>query len=125
MAISKLSKAVDRLAEAIGQPASPIQSDAVLQRFEFTFELAWKALRIHLTEEEGIPVSSPKATLKAAFKQGVIETTAESEFLKMLEDRNTSTHVYDESEANEIFVRVRDAHLPAIRSLLNRLRPEQ
>lgn len=122
LAISKFSKAVGRLAEAIEAPPSPIQSDAVLQRFEFTFELAWKALRIYLAEEEGIDVSSPKGTLKAAFKQGLIESAAESGFLKMLEDRNTSTHVYDESEANEIFVRVRDAHYPAIQSLLSRLR---
>ena len=121
LAISKFSKAVGRLTEAIESPPSPIQSDAVLQRFEFTFELAWKALRIYLAEQEGIDVSSPKGTLKAAFKQGLIESGAESEFLKMLEDRNTSTPVYDESEANEIFARVRDAHLAAIQSLLSRL----
>ena len=94
-------------------PSSPIQPDAVLQRFEFTFELCWKALRIHLVENEGIDVASPKGALKAAFKQGLILDTEEAEFFKMLEDRNTSTHTYDEQEANEIFLRVRDAHLPA------------
>ena len=118
--MTKLSKAVGRLAEAVAEPPSSIQSDAVLQRFEFTFELCWKALRIYLAEQEGIDVSSP-ATLKAAFKQGLIEGAAEPEFLKMLEDRNTSSHVYDEYEASEIFARVRDAHLAAIQSLLSRL----
>ena len=121
MALAKLSKAVGRLVEAVAAPPSPIQPDAVLQRFEFTFELCWKTLRIYLAEREGIDVSSPKGTLKAAFKQGLIEAAAEPEFLKMLEDRNTSTHVYDEQEANEIFLRVRDAHLPAIQLLLSRL----
>lgn len=121
MAISKFSNAARRLAEAIAEPPSPIQPDAVLQRFEFTFELGWKALRIYLEEQEGIDVSSPKGTLKAAFRQGLIEAGSETEFLKMLEDRNTSTHAYDEQEANEIYVRVRDAHLPAIQSLLARL----
>src|SRR5262249_45427522 len=52
LALTKLSKAVGRLAEAVMQPPSPIQSDAVLQRFEFTFELCWKALRIYLAECE-------------------------------------------------------------------------
>ena len=102
----------------MAEPPSSIQSDAVLQRFEFTFELCWKALRIYLAEREGINVSSPKGTLKAAFRQGLIQGAAEQEFLKMLEDRNTSSHVYDEHEANEIFARVRDAHLPAIQTLL-------
>jgi nucleotidyltransferase substrate binding protein (TIGR01987 family) len=76
---------------------------------------------VYLAENEGIVVSSPKGVLKAAFKQGLIETVSESGFLKMLEDRNTSTHVYDESEANEISVRVRDSHLSALQSLLARL----
>jgi len=121
----KLSKAVRRLAEAVAEPLSPIQADAVLQRFEFTFEFCWKALRAYLAEHEGIDVSSPKGTLKAAFKQGLIQSAAEPEFLKMLEDRNTSTHVYDESEANEIFARVRDAHLAAIQCLLSRLEADE
>lgn len=98
-----------------------MRSDAVLQRFEFTFELCWKALRIHLAEHEGIEVSSPKGTLKEAFRQGLIEMGEEQPFLKMLDDRNLSTHVYDEHEATEIFNRVCDIHMPLLRALLLRL----
>ena len=97
LALKKLSNALERLDEAVVGP--PIQSDAVLQRFEFTFELCWKALRIYLAEAEGIEVSSPKGTLKAAFRHGLIRGTEEQQFLRMLEDRNTSTHVYDERES--------------------------
>jgi nucleotidyltransferase substrate binding protein (TIGR01987 family) len=78
----------------------------VLQRFEFTFELCWKALRIHLSEQEGIEVSSPKGTLKEAFRVGIIEPAEERPVTQMLEDRNLSTHVYDEQQALEIFSRV-------------------
>src|SRR5947208_1125611 len=113
-----------RLEEALEQPASPIQPDAVLQRFEFTFELCWKAVRIYLKENDGLDVSSPKGALKAAFRQGLIESKDEPKFLQMLEDRNTSSHVYDELEANEIFARVRDAHLASIKALLSRMQKE-
>ena len=103
------------------QPPSPIKPDAVIQRFEFTFELCWKAVRIYLQEQEGIEVSSPKGTLKAAFRQGLIRQEEELEFLQMLEDRNASSHVYDEAEANEIFARIRDKHWAAIQSVLARI----
>ena len=102
-------------------PPSPLQSDAVLQRFEFTFELCWKVLRIHLSENEGIEVSSPRGALKEAFRQGLIENGEEQPFVQMLEDRNLSTHVYDEHEAIEIFNRVCSAHMPLLRTLLSRL----
>ena len=60
-------------------------------------------------------------TLKEAFRQGLIEDAEEQPFVKMLEDRNLSTHVYDEHEAIEIFNRVRSAHMPLLRTLLSRL----
>lgn len=121
LSIKKYSRALGRLEEAVTSPASPLQSDAVLQRFEFTFELCWKALRIHLAETHGIEVSSPKGTLKEAFRHGLIENDEEKPALQMLEDRNRSTHVYDEPEAMEIFSRVCSAHMPLLKSLLSRL----
>ena len=124
LALKKLSNALGRLDEAVAEPPSSIQSDAVLQRFEFTFELCWKALRIYLAEAEGIEVTSPKGTLKAAFRHGLIQGTEEQQFLQMLEDRNTSAHVYDERESHEIFARVRDSHLPSMKGLLPRIKTE-
>ena len=121
LSLKKFSRALGRLEEAVATPPSPLQSDAVIQRFEFTFELCWKTLRIHLSENEGIEVSSPKGTLKEAFRQGLIEQAEEQPFVQMLEDRNLSTHVYDEHETIEIFKRVSSRHLPLLKTLLSRL----
>jgi nucleotidyltransferase substrate binding protein (TIGR01987 family) len=121
LSLKKLSSALARLEEAVSSPPSPLQSDAVLQRFEFTFELCWKTLRIHLSENEGNEVSSPKGSLKEAFRQGLIEETEEQLFVQMLEDRNLSTHIYDEIETIEIFKRVSSRHLPLLKKLLSRL----
>jgi len=47
--------------------------DSIIQRFEFTLELAWKTLRKYL-ESEGIQdINSPKQTIRAAFASKVIE----------------------------------------------------
>jgi nucleotidyltransferase substrate binding protein (TIGR01987 family) len=121
LSLSKFSSALERLEEAVAAPPSPLRPDAVLQRFEFTFELCWKALRIHLSEKEGIEVSSPKGALKEAFRQGLIAGAEEQPFIQILEDRNLSTHVYDEHQALEIFNRVCNSHVPLLRGLLARL----
>ena len=123
LALSKFFRAVKRLEEAIMEPSSAIQADAVIQRFEFTFELLWKACRIYLMEI-GTAVSSPKGTLKAAFREGLIKSEEENLFLNMLEDRNVSSHVYDEQEADAIYARIRKDYLPAIKTLVSRLEGE-
>jgi nucleotidyltransferase substrate binding protein (TIGR01987 family) len=112
LSLKKFSRVLGRLEEAVTSLPSPLQFDAVLQRFEFTFELCWKALRINLSESLGIEVSSPKGTLKEAFRHGLIRDTEEKSSEQMLEDRNRSSHVYDEQEAVEIFNRVCSGHLP-------------
>ena len=78
-------------------------------------------MRIYLAENEGIDGASPKGTLKAAFRQGLILENEELGFSQMLDDRNRSSHVYDELEAAEIFGRVKAGHLELIKNLLARL----
>ena len=52
-------KAVERLNEALSDfaqhPDSTVIRDGVIQRFEFTFELAWKSLKEYL-EDQGADI---------------------------------------------------------------------
>jgi nucleotidyltransferase substrate binding protein (TIGR01987 family) len=74
--------------------------DGLIQRFEFTFELAWKALKA-IFEEEGLTgLNSPKTVLREAFSAGLIEK--DELWLAMLSDRNTTAHIYNEQLAIEI-----------------------
>jgi nucleotidyltransferase substrate binding protein (TIGR01987 family) len=97
-----------------------LDRDGVIQRFEFTFELLWKGLKMFL-EEQGVTDSrSPRECLKAAFRIGVIED--EETFLDMLDDRNRTSHIYDKGEAERIFLKIKSAYLGAIEKLLARLK---
>ena len=42
------SRALARLGEALSAPKSDLVRDAAIQRFEFTFELAWKTMKLWL-----------------------------------------------------------------------------
>ena len=119
---SEVDRATARLTEAVAAPDTPIVRDAVIQRFEFSFELVWKTLKLHL-EHQGQECGGPRATLKKAFSEGIIPTADEADvWLRMIEDRNLTSHAYDEALAGSIYGRVVRDYAPALVVMANRIR---
>ncbi|MDC0344933.1 nucleotidyltransferase substrate binding protein [Alphaproteobacteria bacterium] len=103
--IEDLAKANEQLQRAIHEPESDIVRDATIQRFEFTFELFWKTLK-KILAYEGDPSTSPRETLKKAYQNKIIDD--EVTFLQMLEDRNKTTHIYNQEMAQKIYTNIKD-----------------
>lgn len=104
--------AVARLREALDDYGKmPLDSirDGVIQRFEFCTELAWKTMREYLIDQGYTELNSPKAVVKQAFAFGMIQDQAA--WIELLNDRNLTSHVYDESTAKLIFSRIEQQHL--------------
>jgi nucleotidyltransferase substrate binding protein (TIGR01987 family) len=100
---AELKSAARRLQEAAVQPETDLVRDAVIQRFEFTFELVWKSLKLYL-ERQGLDCGGPRSTLKQAFTEGLITSPDEADvWFRMLEDRNLTSHAYDEALATRIY----------------------
>lgn len=96
-------ESANRLAEAVAQPESELIRDATIQRFEFTFEVVWKTLKLYL-ERQGYECGGPRSTIKKAFAENLIPTPEEADrWLRMLEDRNLTSHAYDEALARQIY----------------------
>lgn len=113
-----LNKAVKRFAEALQEPESSIVMDATIQRFEFTYELLWKTLKIFLEDIHGIRAVSPRLVFKEAYALSVIEQ--EDIFLEMMQSRNLLSHTYNEEQAAEIY-RKCPLYLSAIKDVCNRI----
>lgn len=102
--LGDLGRALDRLDQALTVPLdNPLAVDGTIQRFEFTFELAWKAMKDALAAE-GVEAKTPKSALRGAFAVGWLDD--EEAWLQMLDDRNLSSHVYREEVAAEIYDRI-------------------
>ena len=75
-------RAAARLSEALAEyavtPGSTVIRDGVIQRFEFTFELAWKSLREYM-EDQGAAMDAvfSKQVFKAAYAAGLIHDVAD------------------------------------------------
>ncbi len=95
-----LGLALSRLDHALAQPVNKFVRDSAIQRFEFTFELFWKSVKAYV-EESGLEAFSPRDSLRAAFQVGVIQDSPE--WFRMLEDRNLTSHTYNEATADTIY----------------------
>ncbi len=112
ISIDNFSDAVSRLEEGIQKAKDELARDGVIQRFEFTFELFWKTLKLILNFE-GIACNTPRNCIKEAFRNEMI---VESEiYLDMLDDRNRSSHIYDETTSKEIFERIKTGYLSKLK----------
>jgi nucleotidyltransferase substrate binding protein (TIGR01987 family) len=100
--LTELKRALARLEEALALPKNDIVRDSVIQRFEFTVELSWKALQKYL-QMEGVLLASisPKNLFREGAKIGLI---GEPEmWIQFIDDRNLSSHTYREKLAEQVY----------------------
>ncbi|QOY37002.1 HI0074 family nucleotidyltransferase substrate-binding subunit [Anaerobacillus isosaccharinicus] len=116
--LEDLEKAIKKLNESLSRDPSldDIVIDATIQRFEFTYELSWKLMKVYLTYNGSLEVTSPRRAIKEAFKDGIIHQG--EKWLKMLEDRNRTSHTYDEEIALEIYQNIKNEYINLFNSLL-------
>jgi nucleotidyltransferase substrate binding protein (TIGR01987 family) len=99
--LENYENAAKQLAKALNEPESEFIRDASIQRFEFTYELLWKTIKVFLEETHGVRTVSPRQVFKEAFALELIDN--EDVFLEMIEARNLLSHTYNENQASEIY----------------------
>lgn len=111
---SNFEKAYKLLKEGIetsGDISSKLEKEGIIQRFEYTFELAWKTLKDYL-EYGGILVNLPREIIKQSFAKSLI--TDGDAWIDMLEKRNLIAHTYDEKNFEIVIGLIKDKYFKAI-----------
>ena len=94
-----------------------IYRTGIIGQFNLTFELAWKALqeimKMHGVEEAS--TGSPREILQLGYKIGFLNDP--EIWLLMLKKRDTSVHIYNENEIDELILLIRDSFIPAFKIL--------
>jgi nucleotidyltransferase substrate binding protein (TIGR01987 family) len=107
-----LREALERKPENL----SMLEKEGVIQRFEYTFELAWKTLKDYL-EEGGLVISpvTPRQVIKEAYAAKVISDG--EVWITMLDNRNLLSHTYDFSVFEQAVNAMAAHYLPAMQKL--------
>lgn len=119
LARTQYNRALDRLQEVVALDESDIIRDSMIQRFEFTYELAWKSMFYWMRDQgEKVP-EMQKPIIQAAFRCELI-TDAEL-WERMKEQRDETSHTYNEAKAVSVSAFIRATALAEFEKLRWRL----
>jgi nucleotidyltransferase substrate binding protein (TIGR01987 family) len=100
----------DGIATSAKRSLSQLEKEGLIQRFEHTWELAWKTLRDYL-EAEGVVFETitPSQVIRAGLSARIIR---EGEvWMRALDARNRMSHTYDLKAFEEIIEAIRRGYL--------------
>lgn len=112
----KAIKLLQEIPELKIENLSFLEKEGIIQRFEFTLELAWKTLKDKM-EYDGLILDkiSPKMVLKQAFQTKYIDNI--ELWLEMIDDRNLLSHTYDFDFFEEIIPDIQLRYTPLLSDL--------
>jgi nucleotidyltransferase substrate binding protein (TIGR01987 family) len=114
--LSNFEKALDRLQDALKDGTgklSLLEKEGVVQRFEYSLELAWKTARDYLEGTGAIidPIT-PRQVVKDSVDAKIIKDG--QVWIDMLNHRNLLSHTYDSAMFEDAVEAISDRYLPSL-----------
>lgn len=115
---SNYQKALRRLDEAIeivsrktdwAESIDDLLQEGLIQRFEYTHELAWKVMKDYAEYQGYTDVRGSRDAFRKALEMGLIQ---DRRWMESIEDRNLISHNYDNETATEIQHRIVTLYYP-------------
>lgn len=88
--LATYEQALNTFREALIKNPSQLERDGAIQRFEYSFDLAWKTLKRYLEKQGLIDLNSPRSVFGAAYAEGIIDD--EMIWSTIILKRNASVH---------------------------------
>ena len=116
--LSNYDKAVDRLLNAtkivstekqFGGDVDDLLKEGLVQRFEYTQELAWKVMKDYEEYQGYTDIQDSRDAIRKALQIGIIE---DATWMNTISSRNLTSHCYDEEEFNMVLNQIIHDYVP-------------
>ena len=117
------NRALVELGEAVElsqiRKLTKLESQGLIQIFEYTHELAWKTLKDFIEERGNSQIFGSKDATREAF---ALDLISQGEvWMSMVNSRNQTSHTYDESTAQQIVTLILNDYYPQFKLLQEKL----
>jgi nucleotidyltransferase substrate binding protein (TIGR01987 family) len=97
--------------EKMNQLLDEMMKEALIQRFEYTHELAWNVMKDYAEYQGNSTVGGSRDATREAFQLQLISNG--HVWMDMISSRNKTTHTYNEATADEIYFKILKEYYPA------------
>lgn len=98
-----------------------VYRDSIVKKYEMLEDLTWKLLS-KIFKDRDLEINNPKGCYRQAYKEGWLEDI--EIWNEILISRNTTGHIYNEVDYEEIKNRILDSYIDAIDELLFKISKE-
>ena len=95
-----------------------VYRDSIIKKYETLEDLCWKLLS-KIFKESGLEINNPRGCYKQAFKEGLIDDI--DVWNNILLSRNSTSHIYDETDYEKIKKKILEEYIDAIEQLLDNI----
>lgn len=110
-ALERLRKAAEIISAAkmFSDEVDDLLKEGLIQRFEYTQELAWKVMKDYEEYQGLTDIQGSRDAIRKALQMGIIESHA---WMDTISSRNLTSHCYDETELNSVLSKIINDFLP-------------
>lgn len=110
-AMSKLRQAVEIVSTQMEftDAIDELLQEGLIQRFEYTHELAWKVMKDYAEYQGFTEIRGLRDAMRKALE---MELITDKRWMETIQDRNLTSHNYDDDIAEEIYKNIVNIYYP-------------
>ena len=109
-ALARLSEAVALLVDNVNEGSEfDLLKEGLIQRFEYTHELAWKVMKDYLEYQGYIDIRGSRDAIRKSLELNIL---SDRKWMATIEARNLTSHNYDDETADNIYNEIMNIYFP-------------
>jgi nucleotidyltransferase substrate binding protein (TIGR01987 family) len=109
-ALVRLSEAVNLLNDNISEGSEfDLLKEGLIQRFEYTHELAWKVMKDYLEYQGYVDIRGSRDAIRKSLELNIL---SDRRWMATIEARNLTSHNYDDETVDNIYNEIMNIYFP-------------
>lgn len=121
-ALAKFNQAVEIVSDQMdwGEDVDDLLEEGLIQRFEYTHELAWKVMKDYAEYQGHTNIQGSRDAFRKALEMGIID---DDRWMESIKDRNLTSHNYDDETAQNVLTAIIEVYAPLLNAFEKKMLP--
>lgn len=121
-ALAKFNQAVEIVSDQMdwGEDVDDLLEEGLIQRFEYTHELAWKVMKDYAEYQGHTDIQGSRDAFRKALQMGIID---DQRWMDSIKDRNLTSHNYDDETAQNVLTAIIEVYAPLLNAFEQKMLP--